>query len=344
MFIPVVDKNQKPLMPTIPSRARKWIKQKKATGFWKKGVFCVRLNIEPLKNNKQEIIVGIDPGSKQEGMSIKSATHTYLNIQLKAIDWIKDVIETRRIMRRSRRGRNTPYKKKRENRWRDGFPVSTKARWNWKLRICLWLKKMFPIISFIVEDVKAKTSGDIQRARRFSPIQIGKKWFYKNLQQLGTVHIKYGFDTFNLRNALNLDKSKNKLKKAFYTHAVDAWVLANSIIGKQKYPDNKDLLYIEPIQFHRRQLHCFNFSKGGKRKNFGGTRSMGLKRGSLVKNKKYGFVYVGGSSKIGKSRQRISVHSLQTGKRLSQQIRVENVKFLCYNMWRFEYCHSKETK
>ncbi|MGY2793833.1 hypothetical protein ACVWVQ_000889 [Thermostichus sp. MS-CIW-36] len=39
MFVPVVDHNQNPLMPTTPSRARRWIKTGKATPFWKRGVF-----------------------------------------------------------------------------------------------------------------------------------------------------------------------------------------------------------------------------------------------------------------------------------------------------------------
>ena len=47
MFVPVVDQYQQPLMPTTPSRACRWIASKKATPFWKRGVFCVRLNVEP---------------------------------------------------------------------------------------------------------------------------------------------------------------------------------------------------------------------------------------------------------------------------------------------------------
>lgn len=47
MFVPVVDLNNKPLMPTKPSRARRWVKERKATPFFKRGVFCVRLNIKP---------------------------------------------------------------------------------------------------------------------------------------------------------------------------------------------------------------------------------------------------------------------------------------------------------
>ncbi len=43
--VPVVDYNQISLMPTTPARADKWIKSGKATPFWKRGIFCVRLNV-----------------------------------------------------------------------------------------------------------------------------------------------------------------------------------------------------------------------------------------------------------------------------------------------------------
>ncbi|HEY6411465.1 MAG TPA: RRXRR domain-containing protein, partial [Ktedonobacteraceae bacterium] len=80
MFVPVIDRNQHPLMPTTPSRARRWIKSGKATAFWKGGLFCVRLNAEPSAREVQPLAVGIDPGSKREGYSVLSAAHTYLNI------------------------------------------------------------------------------------------------------------------------------------------------------------------------------------------------------------------------------------------------------------------------
>ncbi|MEH1956490.1 RRXRR domain-containing protein [Nostoc sp.] len=60
MFVPVVDQNNRPLMPTTPSRAKRWMKSGKATPFFKKGVFCVRLNQEPSNRNTQPIAVGID--------------------------------------------------------------------------------------------------------------------------------------------------------------------------------------------------------------------------------------------------------------------------------------------
>ena len=37
LYVPVVDKNQKPLMPTTANRAASWIKSGKATPFWKRG-------------------------------------------------------------------------------------------------------------------------------------------------------------------------------------------------------------------------------------------------------------------------------------------------------------------
>jgi RRXRR protein len=113
MFVPVVDQNNRPVMPTTPSRAKRWIRSGKATPFFKKGVFCVRLNQEPSNRNTQPIAVGVDPGSKLEGFTVKSKMHTYLNIQTHAIDWVRDHVEVRRNMRRARRFRNTPCRQNR---------------------------------------------------------------------------------------------------------------------------------------------------------------------------------------------------------------------------------------
>ena len=91
-------------------------------------------------------------------------------------------------------------------------------------------------------------------------------------------------------------------------------------------------MLVTPLRFHRRQLHYLQPSKGGIRKHYGGTLSLGLKRGSLVKHNKYGIVYVGGTMN-----DRISVHSIQTGERLDQNIKTEDCKFLTYNSWRVRF-------
>ncbi len=343
-FVPVVDAQQNPLMPTTANRAARWIKTRKATPFWKRGVFCVRLNAEPSAREKQVVAVGIDPGSKWEGYGVKSAAHTFLNINADAVTWVKDAVETRRALRRNRRNRKTPY---RQCRWNRGvgfrLPPSTQARWGWKLRLATWLCKMYPIAAFVVEDVCAKTrkykdayaalGQKDGRAKRhngsFSPLEVGKVWFYEQLGKLGRVETREGWETKELRDAYGLKKTKEKSAKTFDAHCVDSWVLANWFVGGHTTPDNTRLLLVTPLRFHRRQLHVQNPSVGNVRKAYGGTRSMGFSRGALVKHRVRGLAYVGGTSN-----GRISLHDVETGKRLAQNFKPEDSKFLAFNTWR----------
>ena len=177
-FVPVVDRNQKPLMPTKASRAESWIKSGKATPFWKGGIFCVRLNQEPSARNFQEIALGIDPGSKREAFTVKSKAHTYLNVLTEAITWVMMAMGQRKNARRARRFFNTPCRQPRFNRAsykNKGMPPSTKARWQWKLRVVDKLRKMFPIPRFVVEDICARTKeGQRKWNQSFSPLEMGK--------------------------------------------------------------------------------------------------------------------------------------------------------------------------
>lgn len=328
-MIPVVDKQQQPLMPCSEKRAYQMVVAKKATPFWKKNIFCIRLNVEPSSRNMQDIVVGIDPGSKKEALTVKSESHTYLNIQVDAVTHVKDAVETRRIMRRSRRSRKTPCRKNRYNRIKGGLPPSTKARWQWKLRIVRQLSKIFPITDIVVEDIKAITKGKKRWDVSFSPLEVGKEWFYKELKVFGEVHLKQGYETKKLRDDAGLSKTKSKLSEVFEAHCVDSWVLANWLVGGHIKPDNVDMLCISPIRLHRRQLHVLQFSKGSTRKKYGGTDSCGLKRGSLVKHSKYGIVYVGGTMN-----DKVSLHAIDSGDRLCQNAKVEDIKFLSYNIWK----------
>jgi len=182
--VPVIGVDRKPLMPTTPWRAEKWIKSGKATPFWNKGIFCVRLNVAT-GTEKQPVACGIDPGSKKEGYTVKSEAHTFLNINANAVTWVKDAVEIRRNMRKARRFRKTPCRAPRFNRAHGGIPPSTKARWQWKLRLANWLSKLYPIECFVVEDIKAVTKGKRRWDRSFSPLEVGKNWFYLELAKLG---------------------------------------------------------------------------------------------------------------------------------------------------------------
>jgi hypothetical protein len=277
----------------------------------------------------QPVAVGIDPGSKKEAFTVKSEAHTYLNIQADAVTWVKDAMKTRREMRRGRRFRKTPCRQCRANRNINTprLPPSTKARWQWKLRILNWLRKIYPIACVVVEDIKAVTrQGNKRWNKSFSPLEVGKKWFYQKVKEFAHLETKQGYETKGLRDGLGLKKSSSKMSEKFNAHCVDSWTLANWWTGGHGQPDNTSMLLITPLRFHRRQLHRLQPEQGGKRKPYGGTQSLGFKRGSLVKHPKYGLVYVGGYLK-----DRISLHSLVDGKRLCQNAKPEDCKFLAYS-------------
>jgi hypothetical protein len=289
----------------------------------------VRLNVEPSGREVQKVVAGIDPGSKKEGITVKSAAHAYLNLQVDAVTWVKDHVEQRRRMRRSRRFRKSPCRQPRANRAIGGIPPSTKARWQWKLRLCRFLTKLYPISLFVVEDIKAKTKGKRKWDVHFSPLEVGKQWFYQELSKLALVTTKTGWETKQLRDALGLKKTGKKTAEVFEAHCVDSWVLAYAEVGGHTQPDNTRLLCVTPFRLHRRQLHALQPAKGGVRRPYGGTRSLGFKRGSLVKHPKYGVVYIGGTM-----RGRVSLHSLEDGGRLCQNAKPSECKFLAYSSWR----------
>lgn len=158
VYVPVVGKTGNPLMPTTNTNANKLIARGKAVRRFDRGLFYLKLT-ERETGHVQPIAVGVDPGSKKEGFTVKSASHTYLNIQADAVTWVKGAEQTSTQMRRTRRSRKTPCRQVRTNRNQGQcrLPPSTRARWGWKLRLCQWLSRRFPITTFIVEDIAAAT-------------------------------------------------------------------------------------------------------------------------------------------------------------------------------------------
>jgi RRXRR protein len=332
MFVPVIDQEQHPLMPTTPARARRWIKSGKATAFWKGGIFCVRLNVDPSAHVLQPTAVGIDPGSKREGYSVISASHTYLNIQAEARDGVKQAEKDSTRMRRTRRTRKTPCRQPRQNRKqsKQKLPPSTRARWQWKLRLARFLDQIFPVSAFVVEDVAAVTKKGKRRWNRsFAPLEVGKHWFYEELGKLAPVAIKPGYETKDLREQLGFKKIGKKLAEVWEAHCVDAWILAYSSIGGKTTPDNQRLVCVVPLNWHHRQLHRFKPEKGGKRKPYGGTLSQGIKRGTLVTHPKWGKATVGGTMD-----GKLSLHDPQTNKRLTQTAKVTDCLPIKLLRWR----------
>jgi RRXRR protein len=306
-------------MPCTPAKARMLLKQKKAVPKRDKlGLFYIQLTYEQTPNN-QSLVVGIDPGSKFEGFSVLGTKDTILNLMVEAPDHVKKAIETRRTMRKARRHRKWRRPKRFNNRLnrKKRIPPSTRSRWEAKARIVAQLLKTFPLTEAVVEDVQAMTrKGKGGRWNgSFSPVQVGKQHLYQLLEGMGLgVHLREGWQTKELRKQYGLKKTKAKAKQSFESHAVDSWVLAASITGAEK-PTCQKLWYLVHFPIHRRQLHRLQASKGGVRKPYGGTMSLGLKRNTLVRHSKHGLCTVGG---FDRKKQTISLHTYRTNKRVTQ--------------------------
>ena len=335
MRIPVVDTRGVALMPCTPAKARHLFKSGKARPKRNKlGLFYVQLCYEQEPNN-QPLVAGVDPGSKFEGFSVIGSQDTVVNLMVEASDHVKEAIETRRTKRRARRLRKWRRPKRFDNRLNRAkrIPPSTRSRWEAKSRVIAQLKKVIPLTDVVVEDVQAVTRQGKRRKwnASFSPVQVGKEHLYRLLGEMGlTVHLKEGWQTKELREKYGLKKTKSKSKQSFESHAVDAWVLAASVSGASK-PTCTRLWYVVPAVLHRRQLHRLQACKGGVRKPYGGTRSLGLKRGTMVKHPKYGWCTLGG---FDRQKQTISLHDYRTNKRLTQGAKVKACRVLTWVAFR----------
>lgn len=336
MRVPVVDSLGVPLMPCQPGKARRLMAEGKARPKWGKlGIFYIQLAYEQKPDN-QPLAVGVDPGSKFEGYSVVGSQDTVLNLMAEAPTHVKDIVEVRRNMRRARRYRNCrrrPRRSKNRLLGQKRIPPSTRSRWEAKARIVGQLKRILPLADVAVEDVKAVT----RKGRggkwnlSFSSVQVGKEHLYRLLEDMGLKVWKYeGWQTAEARQRFGLKKCKAKSRQSFESHAVDAWTLAASVTGATK-PTCKQLWYSTAIRLNRRQLHMLQFSKGGVRRPQGGTRSLGFKRGTLVRHPKHGMASVGG---FDRRRQTLSLHDYRSNKRLTQGAKVVDCKVLAWTPYR----------
>ncbi len=195
MRVPVLDQDGGPLMPTKPSRARRWLKDGKAKIVHNDlNVFCIQLLTEPSGTETQSIALGLDPGKKFTGAAIQSAKFTLFMAHLiLPFPEITKKMSGRRILRRARRGRRINRKvcgredslpralrqvpfhqrahrqKRFDNRKQNKLPPSIRANKELELRVTKELVKLFPITQITYEIVKAKgTKG-------FSPVMVGQK-------------------------------------------------------------------------------------------------------------------------------------------------------------------------
>jgi RRXRR protein len=322
MRVPIVDVQGITGMPCTPPKARALLKAGKARPKRNKlGIFYLQLSYEQAPDN-QPLVVGIDPGAKFEGFSVVGTKATVCNLMVEAPHHVKKAVATRRTLRRGRRFRLWRRPCRHQNRLagQRRLPPSTRSRWEAKARIVRQLLAILPLTAVVVEDVQAVTGPGPGRKwnASFSPVQVGKAHLYGLLHGMDLIlHLREGWQTQQLRAQYRLTKTRQKDQQTFSSHAVDAWVLAASVSGAEA-PTCTRLWYVIPVQLHRRQLQRLQVDKGGVRKPYGGTRSLGFRRGTLVRHPRYGRCTIGGYDR---ERGRLSLHAYRTNQRLTQAAR-----------------------
>ncbi len=245
--VPVVSYDNRPLMPTKSSRARRWIDQGKAVGKWSDvGIYYVQL-LAPSGEEIQPVVVGVDPGKSYAGIGVQSAKFTLARFHLiLPFGRVKSRMEQRLMLRRSRRSRrinrHVPFKfrnhrqKRFNNRKQAKIPPSIKASRQLELRVVRELSSIFPLIAIGYERVKA----DVDRTKRktaksgkgFSPVMNGQNWAIAQMETMAPVFVREGWQkdgngTSQVRKYLELEKDQeNKGEAKPSTQAVDGVALA----------------------------------------------------------------------------------------------------------------------
>lgn len=159
----VLDKNQQPIMPCHPARARKLLASGKAAVF-RQFPFTIVLNSRET-GETQPLNLRVDPGSKTTGLALvlqgKTGDQCVWGANLNHRgQQIKDALEKRRAIRRSRRNRKLRYRKPRflnRTRPKGWLPPSVQSRvdnletWSRKL------KRFAPVSAIQVETVRFDT-------------------------------------------------------------------------------------------------------------------------------------------------------------------------------------------
>lgn len=304
--VPVLSPDGKPLMPTKSSRARKWLRDGKAKVIPNDlGIFQIQLIQEPSGRNHQDIVVTNDPGSKFTGVAVCSNKSVLYGCNLELIvdekenrfASIKNRMDKRRELRRSRRHRNCRRREARFlNRSKTGkMAPSIRSRKQLELRVNKELTKIYPITVAGIEDVTFDHYNK-RWGKNFSQVEVGKKWLYeemKNIPDIREVKLIKGYETSVRRKQLNLQKSSKKEERNPISHVNDCISMGSIILGlgmetKSVLRQGINFDIITRPKYSRRKLYNEEPhkkpNKEGIRRRFGGTTTnwTNMRKGDYV--------------------------------------------------------------
>jgi len=287
----------KPLTPCKNGKARKLICGGVARVVWNKfGEFGIQMLI-PTRENTPKTVLGIDAGTKFEGLSLIVGKENQLNIMWLLPDkkTIVNKLELRRQLRRARRWRTCRRRECRfDNRKKDGFIAPSQLMMvQSRLKAINEFFKCYPINKVAIEDVKFN-HRDNKWGKNFSTIEVGKNMIKAFI--IGKVgrdnYITFeGFETEQIREKLGLKKSSNKSLETFNSHCVDSFSIASELSNAE--PNLNIKVVDDTYRPTRRRLHDTQPKKGGTRDNYSTGSFKGIRKGTICE---FGQI-VGGTKK-----------------------------------------------
>jgi hypothetical protein len=154
MLVFILNKNNKPLMPCKPSKARKLLKEGKAKVI-RRTPFTIKL-LYSSSGYIQPIIAGMDTGSKVIGVCAMSIEKVLYQSEVYLREDVSGKMQQRKMYRRTRRSRKTRYRparwNNRANSKRDGrLAPSIKSKFDSHFREKRFVESILPVTTWKVE-------------------------------------------------------------------------------------------------------------------------------------------------------------------------------------------------
>jgi 5-methylcytosine-specific restriction endonuclease McrA len=185
MLVFVLGKTGKALMPCSPGKARKLLSSQKAKVVCK-SPFTIRL-LYGSSGYKQEVIAGMDTGSKKIGCAAVSGAKVLYQSEIELRSDVSAKMQQRAMYRRTRRTRKTRYRPARfDNRGKaNKLAPSVQSKLDSHLREKQFIESILPITHWKVE----VASFDIHKISNPS-VSKTQGWTYQEGQQKGFYNLK----------------------------------------------------------------------------------------------------------------------------------------------------------
>ena len=272
MVVYVLDKNGQPLMPTSRfGKVRRLLRDKKAKVV-QRCPFTIRLLYEPETKIVQDVMLGVDTGSKHVGFACVGNEKVLYQSQVELRDDIKRKMDSRRMYRRTRRSRKTRYRKarflnRRNSIRKDRYCPTIISKFYGHEREIEFCKKLLPIKGTVLE------TGKFDTQLMEKPWLQEHKWAYQK-------GVNYGYANAR-EHALVRDKYTCQCcgKK-------NCRVEAHHIVFRRKSGSNNLENYVTLCEDCHKAVHLGEITlklKGKSRSNLRHATQMSIIRSMLLK-------------------------------------------------------------